>query len=89
MDGGCWFENVSISLCLLVSTLSVSYALMTTACRWVDLMGNVHGRVDGINASAPALLMGSHMVIYFSPLPNSPCIVLFGSLLISFCFGLA
>lgn len=28
---------------------------------WVDLMGNVHGRVDGINASAPALLMGSHM----------------------------
>ncbi|KNA20963.1 hypothetical protein SOVF_047540 isoform B [Spinacia oleracea] len=28
---------------------------------WVDIMGNVHGRVDGINASAPALLMGSHL----------------------------
>lgn len=28
---------------------------------WVDSMGNVHGRVDGKNASAPALLMGSHL----------------------------
>ncbi|KAH9616575.1 hypothetical protein KSS87_009587 [Heliosperma pusillum] len=28
---------------------------------WVDFMGNVHGRVDGMNASAPALLIGSHM----------------------------
>ncbi|KAL2900681.1 Allantoate deiminase 2 [Bienertia sinuspersici] len=28
---------------------------------WIDHMGNVHGRVDGLNASAPALLMGSHM----------------------------
>ncbi|XP_021737202.1 allantoate deiminase 2-like isoform X3 [Chenopodium quinoa] len=28
---------------------------------WVDIMGNVHGRVDGMNASAPALLMGSHL----------------------------
>ncbi|KAH7569689.1 hypothetical protein JRO89_XS06G0244500 [Xanthoceras sorbifolium] len=27
---------------------------------WVDLMGNVHGRVDGMNASAEALLIGSH-----------------------------
>ncbi|XP_057549473.1 allantoate deiminase 2 isoform X2 [Amaranthus tricolor] len=28
---------------------------------WIDHIGNVHGRVDGMNASAPALLMGSHM----------------------------
>ncbi|XP_074275785.1 allantoate deiminase 2 [Silene latifolia] len=28
---------------------------------WVDPMGNVHGRVDGMNASAPALLIGSHL----------------------------
>ncbi|KAK2635011.1 hypothetical protein Ddye_029803 [Dipteronia dyeriana] len=27
---------------------------------WVDLMGNVHGRVEGMNASAGALLIGSH-----------------------------
>ena len=31
-------------------------------CSWVDQMGNVHGRVDGANANAEALLIGSHMV---------------------------
>ncbi|ONI11618.1 hypothetical protein PRUPE_4G116700 [Prunus persica] len=28
---------------------------------WVDSLGNVHGRVEGRNASAEALLMGSHL----------------------------
>ncbi|KAA8544728.1 hypothetical protein F0562_019568 [Nyssa sinensis] len=28
---------------------------------WVDQMGNVHGRVEGMNASAKALLIGSHL----------------------------
>ncbi|KAL0912274.1 hypothetical protein M5K25_018236 [Dendrobium thyrsiflorum] len=28
---------------------------------WVDFMGNVHGRVGGVNATAEALLIGSHM----------------------------
>ncbi|KAJ4702673.1 allantoate deiminase-like [Melia azedarach] len=28
---------------------------------WVDQMGNVHGRVEGVNASAQALLIGSHL----------------------------
>lgn len=28
---------------------------------WVDHMGNVHGRVDGMNPSAAALLIGSHL----------------------------
>lgn len=28
---------------------------------WVDQMGNVHGHTDGGNASAPALLIGSHL----------------------------
>ncbi|XP_062161510.1 allantoate deiminase 2 [Alnus glutinosa] len=28
---------------------------------WVDQMGNVHGRVEGMNASAEALLIGSHL----------------------------
>jgi len=28
---------------------------------WVDDLGNVHGRSDGANATAPALLMGSHL----------------------------
>ena len=31
--------------------------------RWVDQMGNLHGRVEGMNASAKALLIGSHLVI--------------------------
>lgn len=31
---------------------------MTT---WIDNIGNVHGRVPGQNASAPALLIGSHL----------------------------
>ncbi|KAI8022529.1 Allantoate deiminase 2 [Camellia lanceoleosa] len=28
---------------------------------WVDQMGNVHGRVDGMNSSAKSLLTGSHL----------------------------
>ncbi|CAM6124378.1 unnamed protein product [Calypogeia fissa] len=28
---------------------------------WIDDFGNVHGRFDGLNPSAPALLIGSHM----------------------------
>ncbi|XP_043701924.1 allantoate deiminase 2 [Telopea speciosissima] len=28
---------------------------------WMDQMGNIHGRTDGMNASAEALLVGSHM----------------------------
>ncbi|KAL9368781.1 hypothetical protein Peur_039980 [Populus x canadensis] len=28
---------------------------------WVDFMGNVHGRVEGLNARAEALLIGSHL----------------------------
>ncbi|VFQ71948.1 unnamed protein product [Cuscuta campestris] len=28
---------------------------------WIDHMGNVHGRVDGINPSEKALLIGSHL----------------------------
>lgn len=39
--------------------------------RWEDELGNVHGRSDGANATAPALLLGSHLVrsqilVYFS-----------------------
>lgn len=31
--------------------------------RWIDQMGNVHGRIDSVNANAEALLFGSHLVI--------------------------
>ncbi|KAM3742022.1 hypothetical protein ACB098_07G041100 [Castanea mollissima] len=30
---------------------------------WVDQLGNLHGRVEGMNASAEALLIGSHLVL--------------------------
>lgn len=30
-------------------------------------MGNVHGRVEGANANAEALLLGSHMVRHLYP----------------------
>ena len=36
--------------------------------RWVDCMGNLHGRAEGRNASAEALLIGSHLVIIWLPL---------------------
>lgn len=35
-------------------------------CRWVDYMGNVHGRVEPMNGSSQALLIGSHLVIHHS-----------------------
>lgn len=35
--------------------------------RWVDEMGNVHGRVEGANADAGALLIGSHLVMHSHP----------------------
>lgn len=27
---------------------------------WVDVIGNVHGRINATKAAAPVLLMGSH-----------------------------
>ncbi|PRQ54575.1 putative allantoate deiminase [Rosa chinensis] len=33
---------------------------------WVDCLGNVHGRVEGTNASAEVLILGSHLVLFFS-----------------------
>lgn len=34
-------------------------------CRWVDSLGNLHGRFEGGNASSQALLIGSHLVTPF------------------------
>ncbi|XP_075674219.1 allantoate deiminase 1 isoform X3 [Castanea sativa] len=34
---------------------------MDGGCCWVDQLGNLHGRVEGMNASAEALLIGSHL----------------------------
>lgn len=38
----------------------------------MDQMGNIHGRTDGMNASAAALLFGSHLVM---PSTNFFCLI--------------
>lgn len=40
--------------------------MVATNSRWIDQMGNVHGRVEGINPSGKALLIGSHLVKQFT-----------------------
>lgn len=67
MDGGCWFENVSFlpSVKNLTQVFLISGLMVILICRWVDSMGNLHGRVGGINSSAQALLIGSHLVTPF------------------------
>lgn len=62
MDGGCWFENVSLLTCSTLNNFSEELTDAFVISSWVDQMGNVHGRVDGANANAEALLIGSHMV---------------------------
>lgn len=66
MDGGCWFENVSfLEHFQLDGRLSYkSSPLVPINFRWVDSIGNVHGRVDGMNPSSQALLIGSHLVAF-------------------------
>ena len=62
MDGGCWFENVSLLTCSTLNNFSEELTDAFVISSWVDQMGNVHGRVDGANENAEALLIGSHMV---------------------------
>lgn len=66
MDGGCWFENVSfLEHFQLDGRLSYkSSPLVPINFRWVDSIGNVHGRADGMNPSSRALLIGSHLVAF-------------------------
>lgn len=63
MDGGCWFENVSFLLFFQLNSDLETRLMLVLICSWVDKMGNVHGRVEGMNASAEALLIGSHLVM--------------------------
>lgn len=66
MDGGCWFENVSFCLSYVfnkVLRLLINADAFVEFFRWVDHLGNVHGRVEGLNAGAQALLIGSHLVM--------------------------
>ena len=63
MDGGCWFENVSSLPFYVVNSVGSSTDI------YVDFqLGNLHGLVEGMNASAEALLIGSHLVMIFFPI---------------------
>lgn len=62
MDGRCGLEDVSFQLIILYFNASESLIERTPDSRWVDQMGNVHGRAEGINPSEKALLIGSHLV---------------------------
>ena len=69
MDGGCWLKknvsflfSVSLHSESVISKLFGSFSILIS--RWIDCLGNVHGRVDGRNASAEALIIGSHFVIF-------------------------
>lgn len=67
MDGRRGFENVSFYSSVYPKCVSgILVSCFALIFRWVDCMGNVHGRVEGRNASAEALLMGSHLVIFSS-----------------------
>lgn len=65
MDGGCGVADVS-SQNLLVRFFDMSESTVLTFgfpfSRWVDQMGNVHGRYEGLNPREKALLIGSHLV---------------------------
>lgn len=72
-----WMEDAGLSTLVFKSTFSFVCGLTYTTflgryekigffCRWVDYMGNVHGRVEPKNGSSQALLIGSHMVIHNS-----------------------
>ena len=50
-----FYDFIAMSQCtLLTSVFPFS--------RWVDQMGNVHGRHEGLNPREKALLIGSHLV---------------------------
>lgn len=72
MDGGCWFKNVRFLLCHSPITFQLQIKI-SSYTSWVDLMGNVHGRVEGISPTEKSLLIGSHLVSNnFSTIQPSP-----------------
>ena len=64
-----WMEDaglrtLALYLFMLETVLEVRLMFMLISSS-VDQLGNLHGRVEGMNASAKALLIGFHLVMLF------------------------
>ncbi|XP_050260767.1 allantoate deiminase 1-like isoform X3 [Quercus robur] len=59
-EEGVRFHSTFLGSAALAGVLPVT-ALQISDKSWVDQLGNLHGRVEGMNASAEALLIGSHL----------------------------
>lgn len=66
MDGRCRIADVRSEETYFSSFLPLSVSTMLIFAvrfsRWVDQMGNVHGRYEGLHPREKALLIGSHLV---------------------------
>nr|CAD1834537.1 unnamed protein product [Ananas comosus var. bracteatus] len=57
-----YLERTFLSPATLRATdLIISWMQDAGLRTWVDQMGNIHGRIESVNSSAEALLIGSHM----------------------------
>lgn len=64
-----WMEDAGLTtlaffLFLLQTWFLNSLTYACTISRWIDRMGNLHGRFEGMDPSAGTLLIGSHLVIF-------------------------
>lgn len=65
VDARCWVEDVLSGLSAWHHILLIwASDLMVLAFRWVDQMGNIHGRVESGNSTEETLLIGSHYVSF-------------------------
>lgn len=63
-----WMQDAGLRTYSLICLLGIIFLLferltyMVWAFRWVDQMGNVHGRIESVNKTERTLLIGSHFV---------------------------
>lgn len=63
-----WMQDAGLKtyspICLLgiIFLLYERLTYLVLTFRWVDQMGNVHGRIDSVNKTERTLLIGSHFV---------------------------
>ncbi|XP_068656825.1 allantoate deiminase 2-like [Aristolochia californica] len=61
-DGDGFLQRTFLSPASVRASSVILGWMQDAGCRtWIDQMGNVHGRVESINSSASALLIGSHL----------------------------
>lgn len=63
-----WMQDAGLKTYSLICLLGIIFLLderltyMVLTFRWVDQMGNVHGRIESVNKTERTLLIGSHFV---------------------------